>query len=110
MTWTWSPEQIIICALIAYLAAKELLHRVEARVWAKEREKLLNRVQAGTLADYAAYKGIVEPENPEKPESGKVPGGEEYPAAFLDSGAGDVEFSPTRIASAQAAADKVLGG
>ena len=109
MTWTWSPEQIIICALIAYLAAKELLHRVEARVWAKEREKLLNRVQAGTLSDYAAHRAIVEPE-PEKPDKGKVPGGEEYPAAWRDPNGVDVEFSAGRIASAQAAADKVLGG
>ena len=41
----------LLVGLLAGYAAREILHRVEAAGWRKERESLLNRIQARNLGE-----------------------------------------------------------
>lgn len=62
---------IAVIVLLAYLGLREFLFYKERDNWNKERQKLLDRIQSNSLAEYKAFEEkpeieIEEPENPFK--------------------------------------------
>jgi hypothetical protein len=53
--------------LFVLLLLSEVRYYLSERRWAQERTSLYNRLQAGTLAEYASYRGVVEPVKPANP-------------------------------------------
>lgn len=59
------PDRLIlIVVLVGLLAWGEVRHWLDGRRWAADRTLLLNRVQSGTLRDYAFCKPEVETVKP----------------------------------------------
>ena len=56
------PEYILSIVLGALLILSEARFYFAERRWCRERDRLCNRLQAGTLPQYAAYRGVVETE------------------------------------------------
>lgn len=55
-------EDYVIIGLVVLFAVERVSRALESRAWARERRELLNRVQAGSLREYAVGKAMVEPE------------------------------------------------
>lgn len=60
------PYYIPIGMLFVLLILSEAHFFISERRWSRERESLYNRLQAGTLAEYASYRSAVEPTKPTK--------------------------------------------
>ncbi len=104
-----TTEHIIIIILAVLLIAERLSHIAAERVWRTERRELCNRLQAGTLQDYAVNRQLVEPsleaeEKPFRAETGSLELGKMAREAYEDN-----DLSASELAMAQAASDRILG-
>lgn len=58
-----------LAALFAAFALSIVFHQIERESWSKERQKLLDRIQAHSLGEYKAYEAEEnEPEDSQKGE------------------------------------------